>query len=233
VKTADAVELLLGTGLVGDGDGEPAGLDRSHATSPATRQTATKPAPRLYAGRMRLPVQRASAVTALALTAVTLLGASVAKADDKPLAQVPLDGGELTLAWGSAKVKGGDATGYFVAHNTSDEPVQVVAITTPDAASVGWTTKRQVVTLEELFTTGSVCSPDEATQQAVNQRIRELRSLIVPAHGTLVLRRGTGSLSINTLQPTFHRGDPITVKLYLSGASVPDGTAVMGALRTA
>jgi hypothetical protein len=101
------------------------------------------------------------------------------------------------------------------ARNSSDGPIQIVAMTSPDARSVAWTTARQVVSITDLYSAGSMCSSDRSAEEAANRQSRAIRDLVVPAHGMLSLRSGTEHVTMSGLARPLSAGTYTELELYL------------------
>lgn len=170
---------------------------------------------------------RRSSVAVAGLALVGALSTAVAHPGTKPVAEVSWSGGSVAVIDGSVSANRDRGAGHLSIRNTSAGYVQIVAATSPVATSVRWTTARQVVTLETLFSAGSVCAPNSSVEQAAAEQAAGLRDLIVPARSTLHLRSGTDELILDGLAPTLAPGDPVEVDLILGGPTVPAGTRLV------
>jgi len=138
--------------------------------------------------------------------------------DRRPIASISLPGrGRLSVDVATAQNRGTDAWGYVELRNSSDDPIQIVAMTSEDGASVTWTTARHVVTISDLYSAGSVCSVDRVTENVVNRQARAIRDLVVPARGTLSLRNDTDHVTISGLVRPLFTGAHTQLELYLDG----------------
>jgi copper(I)-binding protein len=136
--------------------------------------------------------------------------------DRGPTASVPLPGhGSLSVDVATADSAGPDAWGYVELRNSSDGPIQIVAMTSQDAKSVTWTTARQVVSITDLYSAGSICSGDRVAEEAANHQSRAIRDLVVPAHGVLSLRSGTDHVTMSGLARPLSAGMYTKLELYL------------------
>jgi copper(I)-binding protein len=167
-------------------------------------------------------LRRTEALLCLAVAVTFGVGLSAARRLDiaRPTAAGAAGTETVTGAWAPLPPRGGDLSVYLTLHNSGNLADLVLGVESAGSTTAGYVVPGHLHTLEEIENAAECGSSSPADVAASARQLATTSDLLVPAHGSRTLGRGTGRLLIQGAGPV-RAGQRIPVTLYfISGVEL-------------